>query len=69
MYKHKRKVEEEPYEAPISKNKVVDDVNQELAGNWSFPTDRQGLKLAYESPNRLYRNGSIKKTPLIFTTT
>ena len=59
MYKHRRKDEEEPYVAPYSKNKVVDDVNQELAGNWSFLTDTQGLKRAYENPDGIYKNGSI----------
>ena len=58
MYKHQRKVEE-PYEAPNSKSKVADDVNQELAGSWSFLTDTQGLKLAYENPEGIYQNGSI----------
>ena len=59
MYKHKRKGEEEPYEAPNNKNKVVDNVKEELAGREDFLTDTQGLRLAYESPNRMYRNGSI----------
>ena len=59
MYKHKRKGEEEPYEAPNNKNKVVDNVKEELAGREDFLTDTQGLRLAYESPNRIYRNGSI----------
>ena len=59
MYKHKRKGEEEPYEAPNNKNKVVDNVKEELAGREDFLTDTQGLRLAYESPDRMYRNGSI----------
>ena len=59
MYKHKRKDEEEPYEAPNSKNKVVDGVREELAGKETFLTDTQGLKLAYENPERIYQNGSI----------
>ena len=59
MFKHQRKGEEEPYEAPNNKNKVVDDVKEELGGREDFLTDRQGLRLAYESPNRIYRNGSI----------
>ena len=58
MYKHKRKGEEEPYEAPNNKNRVVGDVKEELAGREDFLTDTQGLRLAYESPNRIYRNGS-----------
>ena len=59
MFKHKWKVEEEPYEATNNKNKVVDDVKEELAGREDFLTDTQGLRLAYESPDRIYRNGSI----------
>ena len=59
MFKHKRKGEEEPYETPNNKNKVVDDVKEELAGREDFLTDTQGLRLAYESPDRIYRNGSI----------
>ena len=59
MYKHKRKDEEEPYEAPNSKNKVVDGVREELAGKETFLTDTQGLKLAYENPEGIYQNGSI----------
>ena len=59
MYKQKRKIEEEPYEAPNNKNKVVDDVKEALAGREDFLTDTQGLRLAYESPDRMYRNGSI----------
>ena len=59
MYKHKRKDEEEPYEAPNNKNKVVDGVREELAGKETFLTDTQGLKLAYENPEGIYQNGSI----------
>ena len=59
MYKHKGKVEEEPYEAPNSKNKVADDVRDELAGTETFLTDTQGLKLAYENPEGIFQNGSI----------
>ena len=59
MYKHKRKGEEEPCEAPNNKNRVVGDVKEELAGCEDFLTDTQGLRLAYESPNRIYRSGSI----------
>ena len=40
-------------------NKINEDVKQELAGTETFLTDTQGLRLAYESPNRIYRNGSI----------
>ena len=59
MYKQKRKVEGEPYEAPNNRNKVVDDAREELAGNWSFLTDTQGLKRAYENKDGIYQNGSI----------
>ena len=59
MYKHKRRNEEIPYEAPNNRNKINDEVKQELAGTETFLTDTQGLRLAYESPNRIYRNGSI----------
>ena len=38
--------------------KINDEVREELAGNWSFLTDTQGLKRAYESPDGIYRNGS-----------
>ena len=58
MHKHKRKDEGVLYEAPNTRNKINDEVREELAGNWSFLTDTQGLKLAYESPDRIYRNGS-----------
>ena len=33
-------------------------VREELAGTETFLTDTQGLRLAYESPDRMYRNGS-----------
>ena len=59
MYKHKRKDEEEPYVASYSKNIVVDDVGEELAGTKTFLTDTQGLKLAYENPEGIYQNGSM----------
>ena len=59
MYKHKRRNEEIPYEPPNNRNKINEDVKQELAGTETFLTDTQGLRLAYESPNRIYRNGSI----------
>ena len=59
MYKHKRNGEEEPYEAPNTRSKINDEVREELAGTETFLTDTQGLRLAYESPDRIYRNGSI----------
>ena len=47
------------YEAPNTISKMHDEVKEELAGNWSFTTDTQGLRLAYESPAGVYQNGSI----------
>ena len=58
MHKHKR-TEGIIYEPPITRNKINDEVSEELAGNWSFLTDTQGLKLAYENPDGIYQNGSI----------
>ena len=58
MHKHKRKNEGISYEAPNTKNKINDEVREELAGNETYLTDTQGLRLAYESPDRIYRNGS-----------
>ena len=59
MHKHKRRNEGILYEAPNTRNKINDEVREGLAGAETFLTDTQGLKLAYESPNRIYRNGSI----------
>ena len=59
MHRNKRRNEEIPYEPPNNRNKINDEVKQELAGTETFLTDTQGLRLAYESPNRIYRNGSI----------
>ena len=59
MHKHKRRNEGILYEAPNTRNKINDEVREGLAGTEAFLTDTQGLKLAYESPNRIYRNGSI----------
>ena len=71
MFKHKRRNEGIVYEArqdgllslsgeaPNTRNKINEEVREELAGTETFLTDTQGLRLAYESPNRLYRNGSI----------
>ena len=58
MHKHKRRNEGILYEAPNTRNKINDEVREELAGQESFITDTMGLKLAYESPDRIYRNGS-----------
>ena len=54
MHKHKRRNEGITYEAPNTRNKIHNEVREELAGNWSFLTDAQGLRLAYESPDGLY---------------
>ena len=58
MHRNKRRNEGVLYEAPNTISKINEEVKQELAGNWSFLTDTQGLRLAYESPDRMYRNGS-----------
>ena len=59
MFKHKRRNENILYEAPNNRNKINDEVNQELAGTETFLTDTQGLRLAYENPEGIYQNGSI----------
>ena len=48
-----------PYEAPNTRNKIKDEVREELAGTETYLTNTQGLRLAYENPDRIYRNGSI----------
>ena len=58
MHKHKRRNEGILYETPNTRNKINDEVREELAGTETFLTDTQGLRLAYESPDRIYRNGS-----------
>ena len=58
MHKHKRRNEGILYEAPNTRNKINDEVRKELAGTETFLTDTQALRLAYESPDRIYRNGS-----------
>ena len=59
MHKHKRGNEGIPYEAPNTRNKLHNEVRDELAGTETFLTDTQGLKLAYENPEGIYQNGSI----------
>ena len=59
MYKHRSRNEETTYEAPNTRNKINDEVTEELAGTETFLTDTQGLKLAYENPEGIYQNGSI----------
>ena len=46
-------------EPPTTRNKTNDDVTEELAGAETFVTDTQGLKLAYENLDDVYKNGSI----------
>ena len=58
MHKYKRRNEGIQYEAPTTRNKINDEVREELAGTETYLTDTQGLRLAYESPDRIYRNGS-----------
>ena len=57
MFKHKRRNEGILYEAPKTRNKIHNDVREELAGNEYIPTDTYGLKRAYEDPNGIYRDG------------
>ena len=59
MFKHKRRDDFEPYEAPNSRCNIHNEASEELAGTETFLTDTQGLKLAYENPNGIYQNGSI----------
>ena len=59
MFKHIRKGERILYEAPNTRNKINEEVREELAGSETFLTDTQGLRLAYESPDDIYKNGSI----------
>ena len=58
MYKHKRSNEGVLYETPNTRNKINDEVREELAGRENNLTDAQGLRLAYESPDGLYQNGT-----------
>ena len=57
MFKHKRRNEGALYEAPNNRNKINDDVKDELTSNEYIPTDTYGLKRAYEDPNGIYRDG------------
>ena len=59
MFKHKQKGERILYEAPNTRNKINEEVREELAGSETFLTDTQGLRLAYENPDGIYKNGSI----------
>ena len=59
MFKHRRLNEGIKYEPPTTKNKIVNDVSNELTSNERYLTDTKGLKLAYENPDGIYQNGSI----------
>ena len=54
MYKHRSRNEETTFEAPNTRNKINDEVMEELAGTETFLTDTQGLKLEYENPEGRY---------------
>ena len=58
MHKHKRKNEGVLYEPNNTRNKINDEVREELAGRENNRTDAVGLRLAYESPDGLYQNGT-----------
>ena len=59
MHRNKRRNEDILYEAPNNRNKINDEVREELAGTETCLTDTKGLKLAYENPDGIYQNGSI----------
>ena len=56
MHKHKRRNEWVLYEAPKTRNKINEEVKEELAGVEYIPTDTYGLKRAYENPDGIYRD-------------
>ena len=58
MHRNKRRNEEIIYEAPTNRNKINEEVREELAGRENNRTDAMGLRLAYESPDGLYQNGT-----------
>ena len=57
MHKHKRRNQDILYEPPNTRNKINNEVRNELAGTEFIPTDTSGLKRAYEDPNGIYRDG------------
>ena len=57
MHRNKRRNEEIAYEAPNTRNKIHNEVMEELAGTEFIPTDTYGLKRAYEDPDGIYRDG------------
>ena len=58
MHRNKRRNEEIPYEPPNNRNKINEDVREELAGRENNLTDAMGLRLAYANPDGLYQNGT-----------
>ena len=58
MHRNKSRNEGILYEAPNARNKINDEVREELAGHENNLTDSMGLRLAYESPDGLYQNGT-----------
>ena len=58
MLKHKRGNGGVSYQAPNTRSKLNDEVREELAGRENNLTDAIGLRLAYESPDGLYQNGT-----------
>ena len=58
MHRNKRRNEGVLYEPPNNRNKINDEVREELAGRENNLTDAMGLRLAYESPDGLYQNGT-----------
>ena len=58
MHKHRRRNEGILYEPPNTINKIHDEVKEELAGRENNRSDAVELRLAYESPDGLYQNGT-----------
>ena len=58
MHRNKRRNEEISYEPPNNRNKINEDVREELAGRENNLTDAMGLRLAYANPDGLYQNGT-----------
>ena len=57
MFKHKSRNDGLMYETPNTRNKINEEVREELAGTEYIPTDTYGLKRAYEDPDGIYRDG------------
>ena len=60
MFKHKRRYERILHEPPITRNKINESQGG-ISGDRDLLnlTDTQGFKLAYETKDGIYRNGSI----------